>query len=125
MIEGTVNSRREAVVDLRVQGPDGRALEIEAVVDTGYAGFLTLPAEAVSELALPYDHMDWGILANDTVVDFDVHQATVLWDGQRRDIQVDVAGSTPLIGMLLLDEYRLTVDVKVGGRVVIEAAPVC
>ena len=36
MIEGTINAKHEAVVNLRVQGPDGRSLEIEAVVDTGF-----------------------------------------------------------------------------------------
>lgn len=33
MIEGSVNARREAVVPIIIHGPDGRALEIEAVVD--------------------------------------------------------------------------------------------
>ena len=123
MIEGAVNARWEAVVDLRIQGSDGRAEEIEAVVDTGYQGFLALPAAVVAELDLPFAHFGQAILADDTVVDFAVHHATVPWDSQPRDIQVDVAGSTPLTGMLLLEGYRLIIDVDVGGRVVIQATP--
>ena len=42
-------------------------------------------------------------------------------DGQTRDIEADATGSTPLIGMLLLDKHTLTVDVEAGGRVLIEA----
>ena len=42
MIEGVVNAAHEAVVALHLQGPEGRTGDIEAVVDTGYSGFLTL-----------------------------------------------------------------------------------
>ena len=120
MIEGTVNARREAAVDLHIQGPDGRTLEIEAVVDTGYTRSLTLPMAEVAELGLPYANVGQAKLANDSVVEFPVHRATVIWDGQPRAIDADITGTTPLIGMLLMDGYNLNVDVKVGGRVVIQ-----
>ena len=55
MIEGVVNAAREAVVTISVRGPDGQAREIEAVIDTGYSGFLTLPASLVEDLGLPFD----------------------------------------------------------------------
>ena len=121
MIEGTVNARHEAVVPLRIQGPDGRTLEIAAVVDTGYEGLLAVPETVVAELDLPFYNVTQVSLADDTVVDIDVHHATVLWDGRPREIDADVAGGTPLIGMLLLDGYDLNIKVKVGGRVVIRA----
>ena len=123
MIEGMVSARHEAVVPLSIQGPDGWALDIEAVVDTGYQGFIALPPTMVAELALPFSHTTWMILADDTEASFAAHRATVLWDGQSREIDAHVAGATPLIGMLLLDGYSLRVDVKVGGRVVIDIAP--
>ena len=53
MIEGVVNRFLEAVVSLRVRGPEGREREIETVIDTGYSGNLTLPPELVAELELP------------------------------------------------------------------------
>ena len=123
MIEGTVNARHEAVVHLLIQGPNGRALEIEAVVDTGFGGFLTLPASLVAELALPYSHASQVTLADDTVADLPIHRVALLWDGQPRTIRAHITDSKPLIGMLLLDGYSLRVDVKIGGRVVIDVAP--
>ena len=122
MIEGVVNAAREAVVTLHLQEPEGRTRDIEAVVDTGYSGFLTLPTTLVAELGLPFAYMGQAFLANDAQVDFDVHYATVLWDGQPRDIEADATGSTPLVGMLLLDRHSLNIEVVDGGRVVIQAS---
>ncbi len=121
MIQGVVNAAYEAIVTIHLQGSEGRTREIEAVVDTGYSGFLTLPPGLVDELGLPFAYMGQAFLANDAEVDFDVHYATVLWDGQPRDIEADATGSTPLVGMLLLERHNLNIEVERGGRVVIAA----
>ena len=121
MIQGVVNASHEAVVTLSLQGPDGRIQDIEAVVDTGYSGFLTLPTALVTELELPFAYVGWAFLANDDEVAFDVHDVTVIWDGQPRDIKADATGSTPLMGMLLLDSHDLNIEVVNGARVVIQA----
>ena len=121
MIQGVVNDAYEAVVTLSLQGPEEQTQEIEAVVDTGYSGFLTLPPGLVDGMGLPFAYMGQAFLANDAEVDFDVHYATVLWDGQLRDIEADATGSTPLVGMLLLDQHNLNIEVERGGRVLIEA----
>lgn len=42
-------------------------------------------------------------------------------DGRTRDIEADSTGSTPLVGMLLLDGHNLSIDVETGGSVVIQA----
>ena len=121
MIQGMVNTAYEAVVTLPLQDPEGRTRDIEAVVDTGYSGFLTLPLGLVEELGLPFAYMGQAFLANDAEVDFDVHYVTVLWDGKPRDIEADATGSTPLVGMLLLDRHSLNIQVESGGCVVIQA----
>ena len=121
MIQGIVNDAYEAVVALSLRGPTGQARDIEAVIDTGYSGFLTLPTTLVTELALPFAYIGRAFLANDDEVTFDVHDVTVLWDGQPRHIKADATGSTPLVGMLLLDRHDLNIEVESGGRVVIQA----
>ena len=121
MIEGAVNASCEAVVTLPLQGLEGRTRDIEAVVDTGYTGALTLPTTVVADLRLPFSHMGWAFLANDDAVNFDVHDVTVLWDGLPRHIKVDATGGTPLVGMSLLDGHELSIQVRSGGHVVIEA----
>ena len=97
------------------KGPEGQAQDIEAVIDTGYSGFLTLPTALVTELGLPFAYIGRALLANDDEVTFDVHDVTVLWDGQPRHIRADATGSTPLVGMLLLDRHNLNIEVERGG----------
>ena len=116
-----MNAAYEAVVTLSLQGPEGQPQDIDAVMDTGYSGFLTLPTTLVTELRLPFAYIGRAFLANDDEVSFDVHDVTVLWDGQPRHIKADATGSTPLVGMLLLDRHSLNIEVESGGRVVIQA----
>ena len=121
MIEGAVNDAYEAVVTLSLQGPAGQAQDLEAVIDTGYSGFLTLPTALVMELGLPFAYIGRALLANDDEVTFDVHDVTILWDGRPRHIRADATGSTPLVGMLLLNRHSLNIEVERGGRGVIHA----
>ena len=121
MIEGVVNDAYEAVVALSLRGPAGQVQDIQAVIDTGYSGFLTLPATLVTELGLPFAYVGRAFLANDYEVTFDVHDVTVLWDGLPRSVKADATGSTPLVGMLLLDRHNLNIEVESGGRVVIRS----
>ena len=121
MIEGVVNAAYEAVITLPLHGPAGQTREIEAVIDTGYNGFLTLPAAMVAELEAPFLGPSRATLANGAVETFNVHDVTVIWDGQLRDIEADATGGVSLVGMLLLDGYDLSVQVRDGGRVAIQA----
>ena len=120
MIEGVVNAAREAVVPLTVASPEGRTHPIDAVIDTGFNGFLTLPAALVSELRLPFVARSRATLANGSEDFFDIHNAVVIWDGQARQVLTDVADTDPLAGMSLLDGHSLFVEVEEGGRVAIQ-----
>ena len=121
MIEGVVNAALEAVGTLPLQGPDGQVREVEAVIDTGYTGYLTLPPALVDELELPFAYVGRAFLANDDQVEFDVHDVTVLWGSHLRQIRAAATGSAPPVGMLLLDGHDLSVQVRDGGQVVIQA----
>ncbi len=120
MIEGAVNAFYEPVVRLSLRGATGQTLDVEAVVDTGYNGLLTLPPPVVTELGLPHRGYGEASLADGSVVEFDVYAVTVLWDGLPRHIEADEANSTPLIGMRMLDRHNLSIDVESGGRVYIQ-----
>ncbi len=122
MIEGLVNGFFEAVVTIQVRDHEGREREIEAIIDTGYSGNLTLSPELVAELELPFVTRSRSALADGTSVAYDVYGATVVWDGNPRFIELDAIGVAPLLGMALMESYSLYVEVMEGGRVVIQPA---
>ena len=121
MIEGVVNANYEAVITLPLQGPAGQVQEVVAVIDTGYNGTLTLPPSLIAELGLPFIGEGRAVLANGEEETFAVHGVTVLWDGQLRHVDTGAVGAEPLIGMTLLDRHDLSIQVRDGGRVLIEA----
>ena len=102
MITGHVTAYREAVIPLNVDGPRNRGREINAVVDTGFNGFLTLPASLIQELGLVWRRRGRATLADGSDSVFDIYEATVIWDGRPRRIAVDEADCDPLVGMSLL-----------------------
>lgn len=123
MITGVVNANREAVIPLVVIGPNGQQHEIEAIIDTGFTGFLTLPPSLVTSLELRWLCRQPGILADGKVNDFDVYVVTVVWDGQPRTVEVEEANTEPLAGMSLLDNSALRINILPGGTVTVEKLP--
>jgi clan AA aspartic protease len=117
MISGTVNGELEAIIQLAVRGPGGPAATIAAIVDTGFDGELTLPLSLVNALQLPLLRRTTATLGDGSAIVHAVHRATVLWDGETRQIHVAALDSEPLVGMELLAGYRLTMQVISGGRV--------
>ncbi len=67
MITGVVNAHREATIRLPLQAADGRDQEIEAILDTGFNGSLTLPPAVIAALGLPWQTRGLVILANGRV----------------------------------------------------------
>ena len=121
MIEWTVNAHLEAVVTLSLQGPSGQALEVNAIVDTGFNGYMILPPMLVADLALPVVGDGEAVLADGSEAAFDVHGVTMLWDGQPRYVETGAVGVDPLVGMAMLETHVLSIEVRDGGRVVIQA----
>jgi clan AA aspartic protease len=123
MISGWVNAHREAILHLPVRSLDGQEQEIEAVIDTGFNGHLTLPPDLVSALQLPFRRSSRALLGDGSAVTFDIHEAVILWGGEPRRIPVDVANTEPLLGMGLLEGYELNVQVIQGGKAFIRPLP--
>ncbi len=122
MIRGTVRNR-EALIELEVSDSGQPVAKLEAVIDTGYNGYLTLPYDLVTALQLPFAGHRRGTLADGSVTRLDVYLASVVWHGQQKDVLISQAAGTPLVGMSLLAGSRLTMDVIDGGEVTIKALP--
>jgi clan AA aspartic protease len=119
MIRGIVRAR-EPLIRLTIRGFRGRERQIEAVVDTGYTGWLTLPSSVVAALNLRWRTFGRGTLADGSLSLFDVYQAKVLWDGRVRPVFVDEFDATPLVGMALLRGCEFKMQVRARGAVTIK-----
>jgi predicted aspartyl protease len=58
MIFGVVNSNCEAIIKVAVGGVDSPKMAVDAVIDTGFTGFLSLPLSVITELDLPWHYRD-------------------------------------------------------------------
>ena len=114
---GRVTPRWDAVVEIRLEAADGRAQAVQAAVDTGFTGFLSLPPALMASLGLPMVGLKTVALADGSETSLFVFNALVEWDGQRLVVPAYEAGGSPLIGMRLLRDSHLSVDVVEGGRV--------
>lgn len=106
-----------------MRGSAGQSETTDALLDTGFNGFLTLPLPQIALLQLPYEGTMRVVLGDGQAVDFDIFMGTVLWDGHLREGIVLAADGSPLIGMALLSGSRITLDVADGGLVAIEPLP--
>jgi predicted aspartyl protease len=121
MITGQVNRFYEAVIRLTLQDPAGVLHEVEAILDTGFNGTLTLSPAAITAWQLPWRTRGRALLANGAEETFDIYAATILWDGMPRPILVEAVETIPLVGMGLLVDCEVWLRVQPGGMVQISA----
>ena len=123
MITGIVNSYLEATIELPLYDVRGQQQVILTIIDTGFDEALTLPASLIQSLGLPFRGSGTTLLADGSESQYNIHEAVVNWDGQFQQILVNSAETEPLLGMALLEDYELRVQVRPGGRVRITALP--
>ena len=90
------------------------------MLDTGFTGYLTLPAADIQELGLQSGGQRTFRLASGEFHTFEVYDGSVLWHGHSTEALVLQAEGPSLIGMSLLWGSRVTFDALGGGAVEIE-----
>ena len=120
MLTGTVRSL-QAWVAVEILDRMGQSRAVQVLLDTGFDGQLKLTSTTIQELGLPRSGYRFGELADGAMTRFMSYGSTVLWDGQPRLVTVIEADSEPLLGMELLLGSRVTMDVREGGPVTIDA----
>lgn len=121
MMNGFVNQNCEATIRLVVSNQSKQRRAIDAVIDTGFTGFLTLPLIVINSLNLRLYSREEGTLGDGSTCIFDVYSGLVIWDSEYRYIDVNAAETEPLVGMSLLYGYRIQLDAIEGGIVVIQS----
>jgi len=78
MITGMVTVHREALIPLSVQDANGQEHTIDAVIDTGYTGGLTLPPALVAALGLTWRGYASAVLGDGSLSDYTVSASVTL-----------------------------------------------
>jgi clan AA aspartic protease len=121
MMQGFVNQNCEAMLPI-VVGRDNKPRQmVEALIDTGFTGFLSLPLSMIESLELPWIFSDSVTLGDGSEVIFQMYRAIVIWDGQFKVVDVAASESEPLLGMSLLYGFKLQIEAVERGTVTIEA----
>ncbi|MDQ2800508.1 MAG: hypothetical protein M3Y13_12820 [Armatimonadota bacterium] len=68
MIIGQINANREAEIRLPIQGTSEQQIEVEAVIDTGFTDYLTLPPDLIDFLQLTFRESSEFLLADGNAV---------------------------------------------------------
>jgi clan AA aspartic protease len=120
MMFGVVNNNCEAIIKVVVGRIGSSKIPVDAVIDTGFTSFLSLPHSVIADLALPWHYRDIGTLGDGSEVVFEIYKASVIWYGQEQIINVVASDAEPLVGMGLLYGFKLQIEAIEGGRVTIE-----
>ena len=120
MIRGRLNERLEPTVAVEVSNGDGDSRTVEAVLDTGFNGHLTLSHDLIESLGLDYASEIQMVLADGEDTTVYSYQGFVNWFGQTRRAEIIASEGVPLLGMSLLDGCKITMRVRAGGEALIE-----
>ncbi len=126
MISGRVERNEqgglEAWITLPVMDANGDYREHDVILDTGFTGWLVLPATDISGLGLTHVGQHQAIVTSGSEENFEHYRTSVRWHGRTLAVEVFESIDQPLLGMELLEGSRIAMDAWDGGDVIIEEA---
>lgn len=116
---GRVTGDREVVVPLLVHAENGADRQVDALLDTGFNGYLALPAHMIESLELHRLGREQVTLASGKTHLVGKYEATLAFGGTVHSVEVVEAGE-PLVGMALVWGFDLRIQCIDGGQVALE-----
>jgi clan AA aspartic protease len=117
MITGVVNAELEPIISISIRNSNSKVFTQDAILDTGFNGWLSLPPDLIARLNLPWKRRGRAILGDGSDCVFNIYEAVIIWDNTLLTLPIDEADAEPLIGMSLMASYELKMQVYNGGRV--------
>jgi len=111
-VKGLVDDKLRALVHVPVSASsDGRRADVNVWIDTAFNGTLVLPRKQIADLGLVKQSSAEAILADGQPVELETFSCHFDWFGNSYETQVVANdGEYPLLGTMLLDGHRLTID---------------
>ena len=89
-------------------------------MDTGFNGFLTLPTALIEQLNMETVGSVLVELADGSETFVRSFETTVLWNEAEQLIRIQETAGMPLLGMRLLEDHEVHIQVRDGGIVEIQ-----
>ena len=111
-MNGHVDDHLRALLRVPVSASrDGPRTPILAWIDTAFNGGLTIPQAQTVALGLTQESSAEAVLADGSIVELETFACFLDWFGNTYQTQVAASdGEYPLLGTMLLDGHRLTID---------------
>lgn len=93
---------------------------VEFIVDTGFAGDLSLPSHLAEQLADEFSGFSERRLANGQRFQCRVHEIFLTWNDEIRPTEVLVLEGDPLLGTVLLRDHLLQMEMTDGGEISVD-----
>jgi clan AA aspartic protease len=117
-VTGRIDDDGRALVDIALRS-EASSLRVEAWIDTGFTGELTLPSSLIAALRLRQSAKVTGILADGSAVVLPTYSCILTWFGADRDVEVIAnSGQFPLLGVGLLLDHQLTINYPVRSLII-------
>ncbi len=117
MMSGYVNGNREAIIQIALVGDNNALKSVKAIIDTRFTGDLTLPRAIIDELDFPLRGFQEVILGYSSIQYFKMCVGSIIWDGKMKRIEINSAETDSLVGMGLLEDYKLEIEARLNGQV--------
>ena len=119
---GTIDASGEALVPLTVEGlgSEGTQHDVEALLDTGFDGFLALPPTLIDVLDLEQVSREQYMTASGEIHFTGVYEAVVVFGDRRRVIDEIVEAAEPLMGVGCLWEFKVCLGFREDGDITLE-----
>ncbi len=116
MISGEFSSKGELVFEISLVAADGDAIPVQALLDTGFTGWLAINNQDAESLGWLLEDEERRMKTARGEVRFNLYQGTVVLDGE--EFTVEVLGGDELEDILLgvpwLQTRRLVADFPAG-----------
>ena len=120
MMTGRVSWQLEAIVNVEIQDAEGYFHTLRCTLDTGFDGDLALPSGVIEQLGLvPIDILN-VTLANSARASMPKYNANISWQERLVEVEVLQTNGESAIGMALLENSIVTLQVWDGGDISIE-----
>ncbi|HBR00933.1 MAG TPA: aspartyl protease [Cyanobacteria bacterium UBA11691] len=113
-MQGSLGENNELLFEIRLVTTDGIDFTIDAMLDTGFSGWLTLDIQDLDGLDVQYIGTQNMQLATGEEVEFNLYTGSIYFDRQEVNIIIHAALGIPqvLLGRQLLINRRLVVDIS-------------